>query len=599
MWFRWRFAPALLILPAAVAQHVGTPTDDLDKLSVDELFNVQVTSVGRKAQELSKAPAAVFVLTSEDIRRSGATCIPEALEWVPGLTVLRLDGRSWVVSARGGARLYADKMLVMVDGASLYTPTFSGVIWDAIDIPMEEIERIEVVRGPGAVMWGPNAVNGVINIITRSAGSTARGRVSQTSGNETRDSTEASWSAPANARLSYKVWGTFSFLKPGYGSAGYSQLNDDVPYAQAGVRNMDEGAGSMGFRLEGAAGPKDQWMVQGSISKTDRQDPAVYPILLPYGVDSVQGHTDYLGEFLQVRWTRTNSPGDESTLQFSLISNSIDFPYIRSPLNTFTLDYQKRLQTGERNEIYWGAGFQQYWDSTSSSGFFASFSPAASTYRSGDVVVRDEYQLVPDRLAGSVGIRLDYNSFSHFEYQPSVRLLYTPNQTQSAWIAASRAVRVPSRINRDIVFNGGAMLADGMPVSLLSYGSPSMRAEVERSLEAGYRVQSGQRWSVDASVFWSYYDRLAGMSGPPQPVVTFNGLTPVLVYPLTYGNMGRGRSYGAEIWAAWQVRQGWRLLPTYSYLSEDRWLPANGAETYEWDTPLATGTASVSVALAA
>src|SRR5208283_4411726 len=141
-------AAAACTIGPVLAQHVGAPTDDLDKLSVEELFRLQVTSVGRKAQELSKAPAAVFVLTADDIRRSGATCIPEALQWVPGLTVLRVDGRNWAVSARGDARLYADKILVMIDGRSLYTPLFSGVLWDSLDVSMEEIERIEVVRGP-------------------------------------------------------------------------------------------------------------------------------------------------------------------------------------------------------------------------------------------------------------------------------------------------------------------------------------------------------------------------------------------------------------------------------------------------------------------
>src|SRR5450755_3138430 len=166
------------------AQQLGSPTGELTNLSVDELFKLQVTSVGRKAQQLSKAPAAIFVLTAEDIRRSGATCIPEALQWVPGLTVLHLDGRSWVVSARGGARLYSDKILVMIDGRSLYTPLFSGVIWDSIDVPLVDIEQIEVVRGPGAVMWGPNAVNGVINIITKRAKATKGAVVSVATGNE-------------------------------------------------------------------------------------------------------------------------------------------------------------------------------------------------------------------------------------------------------------------------------------------------------------------------------------------------------------------------------------------------------------------------------
>src|SRR5580704_9572905 len=171
-------------LHPAFTQQVGAPTTALDKVSIDELFSVKVTSVGRKAQERSKAAAAIFVLTAEDIRRSGATCIPEALQWVPGLTVLRLDGRSWVVSARGGAQTYADKILVMIDGRSLYTPLFAGVIWDSINVSMEDIEQIEVVRGPGAVMWGPNAVDGVINVITKNARQTKGAVAAGTAGNE-------------------------------------------------------------------------------------------------------------------------------------------------------------------------------------------------------------------------------------------------------------------------------------------------------------------------------------------------------------------------------------------------------------------------------
>src|SRR5579871_4299261 len=169
-----RLLIALALMPAGIisAQRVGAPTDTLTNLSVEDLFQLEVTSVGRKAQELSKAPAAVYVLTAEDIRRSGATSIPEALQGAPGLTVQSVDGRMWAISARGFASLYSDKMLVMIDGRSLYTPLFSGVLWDMLDVPLENIERIEIVRGPGAVMWGPNAVNGVINIITKKAADT-------------------------------------------------------------------------------------------------------------------------------------------------------------------------------------------------------------------------------------------------------------------------------------------------------------------------------------------------------------------------------------------------------------------------------------------
>ena len=204
---------ALCLISAAPAQRVGVPTTDLENVSVDELFSVQVTSVDRKAQQLAKAPAAVFVLTAADIRRSGATCIPEALEVVPGLTVLQLDGRSWIVSARGGARQYADQILVLIDGRSLYTPFFSGVIWDAIDVPMDDIEQIEVVRGPGAVMWGPNAVNGVINIITKNSRTTKGGQVSVAGGNQA-DDVEARWGAAPTDRISWRAWGKFDYLTP-------------------------------------------------------------------------------------------------------------------------------------------------------------------------------------------------------------------------------------------------------------------------------------------------------------------------------------------------------------------------------------------------
>jgi iron complex outermembrane receptor protein len=205
-------AAGVLFLDAAMAQRVGVPTTDLDNLSVDELFSVQVTSVDRKAQKLAKAPAAVFVLTAADIHRSRATSIPEALQLVPGLTVLQLDGRSWIVSARGGARQYADNMLVMIDGRSLYTPFFSGVIWDAVDVPLEDIEQIEVVRGPGAVMWGPNAVNGVINIITRNARETKGGQVASAGGNAVASAggnavanvTEARWGGAPKDQLAWR-----------------------------------------------------------------------------------------------------------------------------------------------------------------------------------------------------------------------------------------------------------------------------------------------------------------------------------------------------------------------------------------------------------
>ncbi len=393
------FALMLWAWQAAWTQRVGAPTGDLESVSVDELFSLQVTSVGRKAQELSKAPAAIFVLTAEDIRRTGATCIPEALQWVPGLTVLHLDGRSWVVSARGGARLYADKILVMIDGRSLYTPLFSGVIWDSIDVPMEDIEQIEVVRGPGAVMWGPNAVNGVINVITRRAKATKGGQVSVATGNEVRNSTEARWGAAPSDAVAYRVWGKFDYRTPAFDSPGYFRFNNRYNYRDPDIRNLDAGAARVGFRLEGQSGEKDQWMVQAEGYQMDRQDPMAYPVIVPTVIARSQGHTDYEGGDVQAKWTHTASVGNESELQFTYSRNDLNYPFLAGQVNNLTLDYQHRSQAGEHNELYWGAGYQQYWDRTQS-GTAMGFSPLNYTFRSGDVVVRDEWQFVPGRLDG-------------------------------------------------------------------------------------------------------------------------------------------------------------------------------------------------------
>ncbi len=567
---------------AAWAQRVGAPTGDLESVSVDELFSLQVTSVGRKAQELSKAPAAIFVLTAEDIRRSGATCIPEALQWVPGLTVLHLDGRSWVVSARGGARLYADKILVMIDGRSLYTPLFSGVIWDSIDVPMEDIEQIEVVRGPGAVMWGPNAVNGVINVITRHAKATKGGQVSVAAGNELRNSTEARWGAAPNDAVAYRVWGKFDYRTPAFDSPGYFRFNNKFNYRDPAIGNLDAGAARVGFRLEGQSGEKDRWMVQAEGYQMDRQDPMAYPVIVPEVIARSQGHTDYEGGDIQTKWTHTASAGSESELQFTYSRNDLNYPFLAGEVNNLTLDYQNRWQAGEHNELYLGAGYQQYWDRTQT-GTGMVFSPLNYTFRSGDVVIRDEWQFVPGRWMASAGVRIDYNSYHRVEYQPSLRLLYTPTSKQSAWFGVSRAVRAPSRFDRDVQVSYG-MLDMGPALAVVSLtGSRAFRSEVERSLEAGYRVQSGQRWSVDASIFWSYYGRLRLLDMPAMPGASLSGPVPVIPMDFTIDNSGAGRSWGGEVWGSFQVREHWRLTPSYSYLNETRWAPASRYFQYTWD----------------
>jgi len=568
---------ALATASNASAQRVGTPTDDLTNLSVEDLFQLEVTSVGRKAQELSKTPAAILVLTAQDIQRSGATSIPEALQWVPGLTVLSVDGLRWTISARGSANLYSDKMLVMIDGRSLYTPLFGGVLWDLVDVPLENIERIEIVLGPGAVMWGPNAVNGVINIITKKARETKGGEVSAASGNQLRGSTLARWSDGSD-QLAYQVWMKLEDRNPAFSSAGNYLPRLDAPTRQPQpVSDLNTQSARIGFRVDGQPSDQDQWMVEGDLYKLGGQDALAYPVVIPTMSDFTTGHTGADGGFLQALWTHAPSAGNESTLQFTYDHDQIGYDFVGGGISNLTIDYQKRLQTGETNEVYWGAGFQQYWDNTYTHRFFG-FDPPDSTYRVGDLVVRDELQLIPNRLLALAGVRVDYGSYNHFQLQPSLRLLYTPSSTQSCWMAVSRAVRVANRFDRDMRLDDGAELVGGVPVNMEIVGSHAIRPEIERSLEAGYRFQSGQRWSVDASVFWSYYTRLVAVWLSGQPQIEWNGSTPVVFLTAPEQNAGAGRSYGGEISATWQTTRRWRLIPAYSYLDESKWLPPG----YEW-----------------
>jgi iron complex outermembrane recepter protein len=571
------------LLGVSFGQRVGTPTDDLTKLAEDELFSIQVTSVGRKAQQLSKAPAAVFVLTAEDIRRSGATSIPEALRWVPGLTVLTPDGRAWVISARGSARLYADKILVMIDGRSLYTPMFSGVIWDAVNVPLGDVEQIEIVRGPGAVMWGPNAVNGVINIITRKSRATTGGYLMAASGNQLQGSAEARWGAAPNDRLSYRFWGKADYLTPAFSSPGVFALYG-TSYIGSHIENLDEGSLSLGVRLDGQINSRNEWMLQASLFRTDRQDVLALPSVQP-NYSRLAGNTDYRGGFIQGSWTRVQSAGNESVLRFSYDASDLRYTLIGGISNNLNIDYEKRRQTGARNEIFWGGGFQQYWDRTSPSAS-VSFDPLSAVYRSGNGVVRDEFQLVPGKLLASAGVRLDYNSFRNVVLQPSFRLLYTQGPAQSAWVAVSRAARTPNRVDRGFSFDDGSRWMPGvpLPISFQLHGSSAMRAEIARSAEFGYRRQVRQRWSIDASLFYTRFENLRSINATLPPKLSIEGQSVKLTVPGTFENAGTGRAYGAELWSILQMRNGWKLIPAYAYLRETRSLPASSATAwYLWD----------------
>jgi iron complex outermembrane recepter protein len=391
---------------------------------------------------------------------------------------------------------------------------------------------------------------------------------------------ESRWGAAPSDHIAYRIWGKLDYRTPAYGSPGDYDFAV-FSYRDKSIRDLDTASGRMGFRVDGQASEKDQWMVQGDLYKTKREDPVAYPTVQP-NAQRMEAETNFNGGYLQAHWTHTSAGGAESEVQFSYDRNQLGYPYLLANMQNLTFDFQQRRKTGEQNEIYWGAGFQQYWDDTASTRFVA-FNPSASVFRSGDLVLRDEWQALPGLLTLSAGMRVDYNSYRKLEYQPSVRVILSPKANQSAWLAFSRAVRTPNRVDRDVAFDLGTNMSAGIPAPIVNHGSTAMQSEIARSAEAGYRIQSGQRWSVDTSLFWSWYERLRSVD-QGQPQLGFTASGPFLQIPLHMGNSGAGVSYGGEISATFQVVRGWRLLPSYSYAKDDRWLPASTpAASYQWD----------------
>ena len=362
-------------------------------------------------------------------------------------------------------------------------------------------------------------------------------------------------------------------------------IDNYLQLSVSSVRNLDMGSGNLGFRFDSQSGTRDQWTLEGDVMRVDEQDPLLDPSGASFA--PARGHTDFRGGSILGRWTHTSSPGAETALQVSYYRGNLSYPYVGGEIGNLTIDLQRRWRTGERNELYAGVGYQRYTDDMSA-GRPMRFSPATSDYDDAYAVLRDEFQLVPGRLTASVGLRLDRSDYAGLQYQPSLRLLYTPNTRHSAWIGASRAVRTPSRENRDIDILDTPIPFNGLPTQPYVYGAKSLKAETERSLEAGYRIQSGQRWSIDVSAFGSSYGRLIALHTPAVPQVDLSASVPMLVLPLTYDNAGAGRSYGGEVWASWRLSSSWKLVPSYSYLHEDRRLPASPDMLYYWDAPFHT-----------
>jgi iron complex outermembrane receptor protein len=538
----------------------GDPGQNLRDLTFEELANITVTTVSKKEEPLFRAAAAVTVLTNEDIRRSGATSVPEALRWVPGLDVAQISAADWAVSARGFNGLVANKLLVMIDGRTVYTPLLAGVFWDTFNPMLEDLDRIEVVCGPGGTLWGANAVNGVINILSKSARDTQGTLVYGGGGTEKLVQAGMRHGVALNEHTWVRVYASYNLVDEGRlpdGSGGH----DGFHLLQGGFRLDAEPVGPDRFTLQGDAYHGQLARITSMATTT-----GVIDSDQPIAVDGV----NLLG-----RWARESSANSTLTVQAFWDHTFRNAITVQETRNTLDVDVQNNWKVTDRHAVTGGLGIRSSNDHTVA-GVSGGFVPADYDFRIFSGFVQDEITLLPDRLKGTLGVKLEHNSFTGFSVQPSVRLLWTPNVHQSAWASISRAVRNPTRADEAADFNV-QYVAPGagnpLPIVVRALGNPDIASESLVAYEAGWRLQPHPRFSADLAVYYNDYNNL--ILGIPNMAGTFaeTALPPLhLVVPVQLRNAAAAHSYGGELSVSWQPSPGVRCSPFYSVLKVNAWL---------------------------
>jgi iron complex outermembrane recepter protein len=547
---RFAFTACVLTCATGVRARAEQP-QDLANQSLEDLMKVEVTSASKKEQTLSRTAAAVFVITQEDIQRSGAANIPDVLRRVPGMDVAQINANNWAVSARGLNGQFSNELLVLLDGRNVYTPTFGGVFWDTMDLPLENIERIEVILGPGASVWGENAVNGVVNIIRKKAGETKGGMVTAGAGNTNGGFATAQYGGSLAERMDYRVY------------AKYFDQHDD-----RSSETGDAGDGwhllRGGFRTDATLSNKDALIVEGDMYTGREGDPtyALSSILAP-GPQEVELFINVSGGFFQTMWTHTSSERSDFTVMGSFDT------YERSDLladhrKTASFDFRHHYRWKERQEVVWGGAFR-YSDATSIGSNWISLVPPNQSNSVVSAFVQDEIAVIRDKLYITVGSKFESNTYTGFAAMPTVRALYAFSDKRSIWAAISRAERVPAEIDTSLRLNVGAITEpNGAPAAISAFGNPHVKDEGDIAYEAGFRTMVNPRLSIDLAAYYNDYDHQ--ISDEPQaPFTETTPAPPHEVLSTINENLLYGETHGAEISAKWKLTKWWTLDPSYDF----------------------------------
>jgi iron complex outermembrane receptor protein len=557
---------------------------DFTQFSLEELKNVEIVSVSKKPEKISEVPAAVYVITQEDIRRSGATSIQEALRMAPGVHVARKNTTEWAVNIRGLNNEFAKNLLVLIDGRSVYTHVFSGVFWDIQDTIMEDIDRIEIIRGPGAVVWGANAVNGVINIITKNASQTKGWEAVMLGGSEEQ-----------NASLRYG--GTYEdcdyriyskFFNRGKLSGVVDAIESDYINYRSELPSKEWRSGRAGFRMDLAPG---KGLPEGS-NNTYTLEGEAYQNRYDKELKETTDTTTYTttdettlttseagGGHILGRWEHKFSYDSDTVLQFYYNHDEKDYDPASGRVNTTDLDFQHRFSFFNSHDVIWGLEYKYITDEFNNSDS-VQLDPEYQDQHFVSTFIQDEFTIKPDKLFLTFGSKFEHNEITGLEIQPSLRLRYTPDPVHSFWAAISRAVRVPSRLELNGTYTDEKLLLDSSgdieeEIEIQIIGNSHLRSEKLTAYEIGHRWQPINYIWFNSAIFYHDYVDLIG----EEPLNPESSNPPYTVY--TNQNNKNGRSYGFELASDWQVRHNLMLSLAYTFLNNEidqtKWFADSGA----------------------
>ena len=544
-------------LAVTVLAQTSQNIPDVTAITLEDLMDLQVTSVSKRAQKLADAAAAIFVITQDDIRRSGASSIPEALRFVPGLEVARIDENKWAIGSRGFNGRFDNKLLVLIDGRSVYTPLFSGVYWNVQDVMLEDVDRIEVIRGPGATLWGANAVDGVINIITKPAKLTQGAMVTVEAGTEERTAESARYGGKVGDNIYYRAYTKYSDWEPSVGPTGTNA--SDGWHALRG-----------GFRVDSTPSRADSLTIQGDLYRSNFGETLTVPSLSPPYSSTFPNAGKYSGGNILGHWNHAFSRSSTSLQVYYDDTNTADNSLFTDHEAVYDIDFQHDVHLGESQDFVWGLGYRSIQD-TNGSSFTVSLQPNHSRLNQYSGFVQDEVSLFDKRLRVTLGSKFEHNDFTGFEVEPNVRFVGILSKNQSVWAAISRAVRTPAlteeglQLNEVVVPPGAPPFFSPLPVIESIFGSRQFRSEDLLAYEVGYRVQATSTFSADIATFYNSYTNLRSAE-PGTPFVEANPVPTDVVVPFVASNKMGGKTYGAELFGDWRVIPKWRLLASYSYL---------------------------------